>query len=48
MERQRPPDGSWTPDQRAAIEDLARQQQRLAQALQTLLETPPSANVAQP
>ena len=48
MERQRPPDGSWTPDQRAAIEDLARQQQRLAQAVQTLLETAPSANAAQP
>jgi hypothetical protein len=48
LERQRPPSGSWTPAQRDAIEDLARQQQRLAQALETWLMPPANNKAPQP
>lgn len=48
MERQRPPDGPWTPAQRDAIQDLARQQQRLAEALQTLLSAPATSHAPSP
>jgi hypothetical protein len=44
MERQRPPDGAWTPAQSDTIRDLARQQQRLAQALEMLLPRSPNAD----